>query len=204
MAEVGTDRPFAPACERNQQPILEKLNLILKENDKVFEIGSGTGQHAVYFSNHLPYIQWTTSDLLKNHGGIKLWLSDSKNQNVLGPREYESKKTKLPIKDENVLYTANTFHIMPKEYVLQIIQDMRDHDSIENFIIYGPFNYGGKYTSEGNANFDIWLEENYPGGAIRDFEWIQSSFLEIGFEIQKDIEMPANNRLLLFEKVTKL
>ena len=42
------EKPFSEAAERNAPPILEVLRRELKECSRVLEIGSGTGQHAVY------------------------------------------------------------------------------------------------------------------------------------------------------------
>lgn len=201
MSNIGVDRPFAPACERNQEPILNQLREILIEGDHVLEIGSGTGQHAVYMTTHLPQINWTTSDLLNNHDGIKQWILSTSSQRILGPKEYESKKTALPIEQENIVFTANTLHIMGPSYVQQLIDDIANAPTVEKFITYGPFNYNGTFTSESNAKFNIWLQETFPEGGIRDFEWIQSELASKGFSLDRDIEMPANNRLIVFHRV---
>lgn len=200
MNKSGVNRPFAPACARNQEPILEKLKFILKENDHVFEIGSGTGQHALYITTHLPSIRWTTSDLPNNHCAIQAWIAEQAAQQILGPKEYESRRTKLPVKDENVLFTANTLHIMGPSCVEQLIQDVAQCPSIKTFIAYGPFNYQGQFTSESNQRFDASLKERYPEGGIRDYEWIQALWEKAGFGPVSDFEMPANNRLIVFQR----
>jgi tRNA G46 methylase TrmB len=58
--------PFSQACENNKQPILEVLQNELQGFTHVLEIGSGTGQHSVYFAPRLPEIQWQTSDVTSN------------------------------------------------------------------------------------------------------------------------------------------
>ena len=44
------DKPFSPACENNRDPILALLMPLLADKSSVLEIGSGTGQHAVWFA----------------------------------------------------------------------------------------------------------------------------------------------------------
>ncbi|MEE9141132.1 MAG: DUF938 domain-containing protein, partial [Gammaproteobacteria bacterium] len=66
-------KPFSAACERNREPILEVLRGVFTEPMTVLEIGSGTGQHAVYFGAHLPDVRWQTSDRNEHHPGVQLW-----------------------------------------------------------------------------------------------------------------------------------
>jgi hypothetical protein len=68
-------------------------------------------------------------------------------------------------------------------------------------VLYGPFNYGGQYSSESNAQFDLWLKERNSLSGIRDFEWLDSLANQGGMTLQGDYEMPVNNRILCWEKV---
>ena len=70
-------KPNAPACDRNKVPILQKLETAFSGIKTVLEIGSGTGQHAVFFAEHLPHIEWQTSDRQEHHAGIESWIKDS-------------------------------------------------------------------------------------------------------------------------------
>ena len=67
-------------------------------------------------------------------------------------------------------------------------------------IVYGPFNYQGKFTSPSNEEFDGWLKERNPVSGIRDFETVCSIADITNFELAHDIDMPANNRLLVWQK----
>ena len=71
------DKPVSEACERNRDPILSVLKPLLKQSRAVLEIGSGTGQHAVYFAEHMPHLTWIASDRQENHVGINAWLQDA-------------------------------------------------------------------------------------------------------------------------------
>ena len=69
-------KPYSESCERNQAPILKILQETLANQQRVLEIASGTGQHAVYFGRALPHLSWQTSELAQNHEGILAWLDE--------------------------------------------------------------------------------------------------------------------------------
>ena len=68
-------------------------------------------------------------------------------------------------------------------------------------VIYGPFNYEGRFTSDSNEQFDAFLRARDPQSGIRDFEAVVSAARELaGLELGRDAPMPANNRSLVFNK----
>jgi hypothetical protein len=70
----------------------------------------------------------------------------------------------------------------------------------EVFALYGPFNYNGRPTSESNARFDAMLRRHDPASGLRDFEKISALAKTAGLALREDNAMPANNRLLVFQK----
>jgi len=195
-------KPNAPSCERNQQAILNVLKDIIKPTDKhLLEIGSGTGQHAIFMSPFFPQLQWHTSDVIDNHEGINQWILESKCGNVSPPVFYQSGMTEFPNIQPDVIYTANTLHIMSWKNVQNLIQQFGENlKQGTQVVIYGPFNYNHKFTSESNAKFDVWLKEQEPHRGIRDFENINQLMQNVGIALKQDIAMPANNRILHFSK----
>ncbi len=60
--------PFSQSCENNKEPILAVLqkHLVARERNqplRVLEIAGGTGQHAVHFATHMPWLHWQSSDV---------------------------------------------------------------------------------------------------------------------------------------------
>ncbi len=196
-------KPVAPACERNQAVILEQLKQQLRAEDRlILEIGSGTGQHAVYFGEHLKHITWQTSDVQSNHPGIQMWLDEAELSNVLSPLGYEIGQTEWPNCQADVIFSANVLHIISMEMVKQFMRDLGENLRPGNRVMfYGPFKYRDEYTSESNADFDLWLKDKDPKRGIRDFEHIEQMMQQQGFTLVQDIAMPANNQLLIFEKL---
>lgn len=68
------------------------------------------------------------------------------------------------------------------------------------FALYGPFNYGGRYVSDGNRRLDAWLAAHHPDFAIRDCEALATLATSAGLELCEDCAMPANNRLLIWRR----
>lgn len=195
------EKPFSQACENNKQPILAVLKRIFANSKQVLEIGSGTGQHAVYFSSQLPHLIWQTSDLVENHAGINAWIDDSTAQNLRRPLVLNAEDESWPINNVEAVFSANTCHIMSWQYVINLFARLEKTLSQKAILaIYGPFNYGRKFTSESNARFDIWLKQQASYSGIRDFEKMDQLANNIGLTLSEDNAMPANNRLLVWEK----
>ena len=104
-------KPYSPACERNQGPILEVLQDWLSSSRQVLEIGSGTGQHAVHFAAALPHLSWQCSDREENLDGIRRWLDEAALPNTAAPLHLDVTGT-WPSGRYDALFTANTLHIM--------------------------------------------------------------------------------------------
>ncbi|MGB5444041.1 MAG: DUF938 domain-containing protein [Psychromonas sp.] len=200
-----TNKPFSQACENNKRPILDILTTLFSSNKHVLEIGSGTGQHAVFFAQHLPHLTWQTSDLAINHQGINMWLDESALANVQRPIVVDLNKSwPVPNKDLQVdgVYTANTLHIISWPLVVKFFEGIAQNLQAEaNVCIYGPFKYQGEFTSESNANFDRSLKARDINSGIRDIEAILRLANSAGLHLINDHVMPANNQLLFFKKI---
>jgi hypothetical protein len=198
------NKPFSQACENNKRPILDVLTTVFSDNKHILEIGSGTGQHAVFFGEKLSHLTWQTSDLLINHQGINLWLDEASTNNVQRPIVIDLSKTWLMPKGNpqvDGLYTANTLHIISWPLVVEFFEGIKSNLASEASVcIYGPFNYQGKFSSESNADFDLWLKERDVTSGIRDIEAVLLLAQSAGLTLIDDHTMPANNRLLVFSK----
>ncbi|MDJ0833449.1 MAG: DUF938 domain-containing protein [Gammaproteobacteria bacterium] len=195
-----TDKPYSESCEQNRQPIRQVLQRYVEGRQRLLEIGSGTGQHAVYFSALFPHLSWQTSDLVEYHPGIQAWIDDSGLDNVQAPIELDVSAS-WPQQQYDLLFSANTLHIMSAAEVEQLFQRcpacMRN-DAL--FLVYGPFNYDNRYTSDSNARFDQWLKQRDPASGIKNFQWLQDIADSSGLECVDDHAMPANNRILVWRK----
>lgn len=196
------NKPFSQACERNKYPILEFLRDFLIRPGLVLEIGSGTGQHGVFFAEKLPHITWQFSDMGINIAGIEKWYQECNLSNTLPPIVLNVADKPWPIDQVDYIYSANTLHIMEwheVEEFLEGVQNILKKDGL--LFIYGPFNYNGLFTSESNASFDQSLRERNPEMGLRDFVAINVLLEKNGLKLRHDYAMPANNRLLIWQRI---
>ena len=199
--------PFSQACENNKGAILAVLKTVLASSAHVLEVGSGTGQHSVYFAPRLTQLTWQTSDVLANHAAIHAWHNAHPTSNLYAPLAFDLSSDPVPINtDINVAYdaffTANTLHIIAWPLVERLFALAGDTLPIYGkLIVYGPFNEKGRYTSDSNAQFDQLLQQRNAGSAIRDKEAVIALADSHYLTLVATHAMPANNQLLVFEKV---
>jgi SAM-dependent methyltransferase len=194
------DKPHAPACDRNREPILGVLREHFADRQLVLEIGSGTGQHAVHFAAALPHVVWQTSDRARYLAGIRLWLAEAALHNTPPPFALDVNGP-WPAAHFDAVFSANTLHIMAWDDVIAMFRALPQVLATDAVLaVYGPFNYGGRATSESNALFDARLQEDDPRQGIRDMEEVDALAAGIGFTLAADVAMPANNRTLVWRR----
>jgi len=193
-------KQYSTACDQNKDPILKVIKPLLLNAKSVLEVGSGTGQHCVYFAKELPNLTWQASDQAMYLPSVSTWIDEAGLANT--PKALElNVDSDWPDDKYQAIYSANTVHIMSWEMVLNFFKGVGqalEKDGV--FILYGPFNYSGQYTSQSNADFDLWLKGNNPLSAIRDFERLDELAKLHNLILTDDIQMPANNKILVWKK----
>ena len=195
-----TPKPFAPACERNRDPILGVLRTRFADRRHVLEIGSGTGQHAVYFAAALPHLTWQTSERPEHLAGLRQWLDEARLSNTPPPLALDVGAA-WPGGPFDAVFSANTLHIMSWPEVETFFASLPlvcTNDA--KLAVYGPFNYGGAFTSQSNAEFDRSLKSRDARMGIRDVAAVDALACRAGFALLEDAAMPANNRCLVWQR----
>jgi len=196
------NKPYSASCEQNKAAILSTIQPYLFDGAVVLEIGSGTGQHAVYFASLNPQIVWQPSDRVEYLQGINAWINDTSYSNLKAVIELDVLKV-WPNESYDLLFTANSFHIMDDDAVKTCLEKSRSCLELNGFlIVYGPFNYNKQYTSTSNERFDSMLKSNDPNSGIKDIKWVCDIASQSGLNFIDDIEMPFNNRILIWKKET--
>ncbi|QYZ66314.1 MAG: methylase [Gammaproteobacteria bacterium (ex Lamellibrachia satsuma)] len=194
-------KPYAESCDQNREPILAVIEPLFGGCLSVLEIGSGTGQHAVFFARKMPHLTWHTSDQAIHHEGIHLWLDEAGLPNTRHPLLLNVGQPDWPSLQVDAVFSANTAHIMhwhEVEALFSGVAELLPENGL--FALYGPFNYNGSYSSKSNASFDDWLKGRDPESGIRDFEALDTLAHKGGMVLLNDYEMPANNRILCWIK----
>lgn len=195
------NKPYSESCDQNRDPILAVIKPLFADRQTILEIGSGTGQHAVYFAAQMPHLIWQPSDTSEYLPGIQAWSDEAALPNLLPPIKLDVMQTDWPAVKADAVFSANTAHIMSWPMVEQFFAGVGEHLPQSGlFVLYGPFNYDNQYTSPSNAQFDGWLKARDPQSGIRNLEDLDRLAQEAGMRLKKDYAMPANNRILCWEK----
>ena len=191
--------PFSEACERNKEPILAILRTAFADRAQVLEIGSGTGQHAVHFAAALPHLIWQPTEQLKYLSDLNSRVKLEGPANLRPPTLLDVNQSVWPLRSADAIFTANTLHIMGWAEVQAMFRGLNSVLAVRGILcIYGPFRYGGRYTSESNRDFDRMLLERDPLSGLRDINDLSSLAERYGLQLKEDHDLPANNRLLVF------
>ncbi len=203
--ESSVALPWSEACERNKGPILEVLRQWLEKGQRVLEVGSGTGQHAVHLCRHLPVV-WQPSERSINLNDLRrrCQLEGQANGHqgwLLPPAELDVIQPSWPAGPFDAVFSANTAHIMPWSAVTKLLEGsarvLRESGLL---LLYGPFHDGGRHTSSSNAAFDQHLRSLDPAMGVRDAQELTVMAACCGLQAIDDLAMPANNRLLVFRR----
>ena len=198
-----TERPNAPATDRNREAILDVLVDEFSDRHEVLEIGSGTGQHAVYFADAMSHLIWQTSDVAKNHSGIRSWIEFSSIDNVKLPLELNVESENSIDGNFDAVYSSNTAHIMSMhavECMFELVGKLLPMNG--KFCLYGPFNRNDDFTSESNARFDVSLRSQDASMGIRNFEDLEVLAEKAGMQRSSLYAMPANNFMAVWNRTT--
>jgi SAM-dependent methyltransferase len=198
--------PFSQSCENNKDPILAVLQRHLAADERrqpfrVLEIAGGTGQHAVHFTTHMPWLRWQSSDVPEQIETLNIRLRAAAQANLPLALPLDVTQQDWPVDSLDAVFTANSLHIMPASAVAEFFRRLNSVIKDGGHLcIYGPFKYEGNFTTPSNAQFDLQLKSRNPLSGIRDFEWVNELAGEAGLTLLEDNAMPANNQLLVWRK----
>jgi SAM-dependent methyltransferase len=159
----------APAAARNREPILRVLRDWLPPSALVLEIGSGTGEHAVWFSRALQALTWQPTD--QDPEALKIiaaWREKAGLANLLPPLPLDASAETWPVAQADVVVAINIVHIAPWTTAQGLIAGAaRVLASGGLLFLYGPFREGGVHTAASNAAFDADLRARDPSWGVR-------------------------------------
>lgn len=195
-------RRSAPAALRNREPIAEVLADWLPANGLVLEIASGTGEHAVFFAERFPDLEWQPSDV---HPGalasIDAWRAAAGLPNVRPPIVIDASRPDWPVERADALLSINMVHISPWDAALGLLDGAaRLLPAGGPLILYGPWLTDAIPTAPSNFAFDADLRRRDPSWGLRRVEEFTAAAGKRGLELVETRQMPANNLMLLLRK----
>ncbi|QPS40966.1 DUF938 domain-containing protein [Burkholderia oklahomensis] len=198
----SSSRRWAPATERNREPILDVLKRVLPTRGTVLEIASGTGQHAIHFAAALPDLVWQPTDAeAAARASIAAWAADAAPPNLRAPLALDVCVKPWPLAAADAIVCINMIHIAPWEAACALFDGAaRVLPDGGVLYLYGPYRRGGAHTAESNAQFDAQLRSRDPAWGVRDLETVVELGRAAGLALDEVVEMPANNLSVVFRK----
>ena len=194
-------KQYVESCERNKAPILDVLREIFTSPGLVLEVGSGSGQHAVYFAEHLPHVHWQPTDLAENLASVRAWAAEAGLPNLLPPLTLDLFADDWPVTGAQAAVCINTIHIVAWPAVERLFAGVaRTLDTGGVFYVYGPYRYRQRALEPSNEEFDRLLKVRDPASGIREFEAVNELAFANGLQLAGDRAMPANNRSIWWIK----
>jgi cyclopropane fatty-acyl-phospholipid synthase-like methyltransferase len=180
---------------------LEILRSRFAKSSQVLEIGSGTGQHAVYFAAHLKHLTWQPTERLNYLPNLVQRIQAEGGTNIRPPTVLDVTQSVWPVTRVDAMFTANTLHIMSWGEVAALFRGIGTTLAPGGLLcIYGPFVYQDRPTAPSNIAFDRMLQERDPLSGLRHIEAVIAAAAEVGLTLAGDYDQPANNRILVFLK----
>ena len=205
QAPIPLQAQYSLASERNRQPILELLQRVLPERGSALEIASGTGQHLAFFAATMPQWTWQPSDMTAGaFDSIAAWCAQAGVANVRAPVLLDVLAAHWPVDDAamDLVYCANMLHISPWATCAALMRGAaRCLAPQGQLVTYGPYLEQGVATSQGNLDFDVDLRQRNPAWGIRALEDVAREAEAAGLRLVQRHAMPANNLLLVWERV---
>ncbi|MCU0659321.1 MAG: class I SAM-dependent methyltransferase [Polyangiaceae bacterium] len=195
-------RLYAPATQRNRDPILDQLRRILPPEGLVLEVASGTGEHACHFAAALPRLRWQPSDpVYENRQSIAAWAFELGVHHLLPPLDLDVLRSPWPVERADAVVAINLIHISPWSATLALL----DHAAAllpagGPLVLYGPYRRDGFPTAPSNEEFDRSLQERDPSWGLRHLETVVAEAKLRGLRLDEVIQMPANNLTVVLRR----
>lgn len=192
----------APAAERNREPIAQVLAGVLPPSGLVLEVGSGTGQHVVWFAQRLPELTWQPSDVDADAlASIVAWTGAAGIGNVRPPIVLDAAAPAWPIAAADAVVCSNMIHIAPWAAAVGLFRGAgRILPPGGVLCTYGPYRFHGRFTAPSNAEFDASLRARDPAWGVRDVDDLEAVAAEHGLALVDTVAMPANNHVLVWRR----
>ncbi|MDJ0734562.1 MAG: DUF938 domain-containing protein [Nostocaceae cyanobacterium] len=208
---MNTSRQYAPATQRNREPILEILQQVLPPHGTILEIASGSGEHAVFFAPRLHPRKWQPSDpnpLARD--SIAAWIEHSPANNLYPPLDIDARTEVWAVENSTLtntppitaIVTINMIHISPWSSCLGLMAGANRILPERGILyLYGPYKQSGKHTASSNEAFDQSLRSQNPEWGVRNLEDVVAAASSQNLKLLNTYQMPANNLSVVFEKI---
>ena len=194
----------APSAARNLEPIAAVLARHLPAKGRALELASGTGQHVVAFAARFPGLDWQPSDLAPdNLASIAARAAQAGAASLRAPIRLDACAPGWGAGQAwDAICLTNLLHLISEPEAEALLAEVARALAPGGFFaLYGPFRQGGQLTSDGDRAFDASLRAQDPAIGYKDIEWVEARLQDGGLTRRDRIEMPANNLMLISERL---
>lgn len=194
-------KDFAPAAERNKEPIARTLGEVLPAEGLVLELASGSGQHVAHLARAFPALRWQPTDMQPRAlDSIRAWLADAGVDNALPPVALDARADAWPVDRADAVLCINMIHIAPWDACLGLMRGAaRVLAAGGPLVLYGPFVIDGE-TAPSNREFSASLSRMDPAWGVRELRDVEAAARDAGLALERVIPMPANNHVVVFRR----
>lgn len=195
-------RRFAPATERNREPILAVLARVIGTGARVLEIAAGSGEHACFFAARLPVAEWQPTDPdADSRASIDAWRAHTRLDHVRPALALDVTAEPWPVTRTDAVVCINMIHISPWAATLGLMRGVtRVLEPGGLLFLYGPYRRFGAHTAPSNETFDASLRARDPSWGVRDLEAVTRVAEDAGLVFEELVAMPANNFSVMFRR----
>ena len=199
---VVVGKQHAPATDRNREPILAVLRDVMPSSGLLLEVASGSGEHAVFFAEAFPALEWQPSDPEPAAlASIEAHRAEAALSNLRAPLRLDASADGWPVEQADAIVCINMVHISPWEATLGLFAGAgRLLAAGAPLYLYGPYRREGLPTAPSNEAFDRSLKMQNPAWGLRNVEDLIALGDANGLGFERWVEMPANNLSLIFRR----
>jgi SAM-dependent methyltransferase len=189
----------AAAALRNREALASALSRVLPARGRVLELGSGTGEHAVFLARAFPALEWQPSDPdLEARASIRAWSAEARLPNLLGPLNYDLRLPLWQAQAADVVLCVNVLHVAPPECAETLVRGAARVLPPEGpLIVYGPFRRRGDPLAGRLARLDAQLRGHDPALGVRELETLAELAARHGLALDAVTAMPEEGDLLV-------
>ncbi len=195
-------KQHAPATLRNREPIAAVLAQELPASGRVLEIASGTGEHAVFFAERFPALEWQPTDPSSEAlASIAAYREDYAGGNLEVPQLLDAADPESwPVTEAAAIVCINMVHISPWEATLGLFRGAAQvlGRSGGPLILYGPFLEQGVETAQSNVDFEASLKVRDARWGLRHAEALDALAATHSMARCARYALPANNIMLVY------
>jgi SAM-dependent methyltransferase len=189
----------APAALRNREPIAAALDELLPAQGTVLELGSGTGEHALFLARRFPALTWQPSDpdpLAR--ASIAAWAAKARLGNLLPPLDLDLCAAAWRRRSAAAVLCVNVLHVAPWDRALSLLAGAAEVLPPGGpLLVYGPFTRRGAPLRGRLARFDGELRAADPALGVREVEALVEAAAPHGLRLAAELRMPEEGDLFL-------